>query len=70
MVTFLYLGVFAVSLFCSFVLTRWVRNLANARGWVVMPHLERHLHRTAVPRLGGVAIFPAFLIGTILVLDS
>jgi len=70
MVTFLYLGVFAVSLFCSFVLTRWVRNLANARGWVVMPHLERHLHRTAVPRLGGVAIFPAFLIGTILVLAA
>jgi UDP-GlcNAc:undecaprenyl-phosphate GlcNAc-1-phosphate transferase len=67
-VTFLYLGVFTVALVCSFVFTRYVRNLANARRWVTEPSLDRHLHSTALPRLGGVAIFLAFLVGTLLAL--
>lgn len=60
--TAFYLGVFAFSLLLSFVLTRYVRNLANARGWVSGPVLERHLHSQPLPRLGGVAIFLAFLV--------
>jgi UDP-GlcNAc:undecaprenyl-phosphate/decaprenyl-phosphate GlcNAc-1-phosphate transferase len=67
-VTLLYLGVFAVSLLCSFFFTRGVRNLANARGWIVEPNLDRHLHCTPVPQLGGVAIFLAFLLATLVVL--
>jgi UDP-GlcNAc:undecaprenyl-phosphate/decaprenyl-phosphate GlcNAc-1-phosphate transferase len=67
-VALLYLGLFVVSLLCSFVFTRYVRNLANARGWVVEPSLDRHLHNTPVPQLGGIAIFLAFLAGTLLLL--
>src|SRR5580693_7967243 len=41
------------------VLTWAFRNLARAHGWVKAPASERHLHKGATPRLGGVAIFAA-----------
>lgn len=66
--TFLYLGVFAVSLLSAFVLTRYLRNLAKTQGWVSPPESDRHLHLTPVPRLGGVAIFLAFLSGLFVIL--
>ena len=56
-----YLGTFVVSLFLSFVLTKYVRDVATARGWVASPALDRHLHSHPLPRLGGVAIFLSFL---------
>jgi UDP-GlcNAc:undecaprenyl-phosphate GlcNAc-1-phosphate transferase len=59
--TFFYLAIFVASVLASFVLTRYVRDLATARGWVAGPGLERHLHKRPLPRLGGVAIFLAFL---------
>lgn len=59
--TLFYLGIFAASLLLSFILTRYVRDVATARGWVAAPSLERHLHSAPLPRLGGVAIFLAFL---------
>ncbi|PYX62682.1 MAG: undecaprenyl/decaprenyl-phosphate alpha-N-acetylglucosaminyl 1-phosphate transferase [Acidobacteria bacterium] len=58
--TAVYLWTFALSLILSFVLTRYVRNLAAERGWLSAPTFDRHLHNTALPRLGGVAIFFAF----------
>ena len=60
--TVLFLGIFVLSLVLSFVLTRWVRNLAMVRGWVSPPAGERHLHQAPLPRLGGVAIFLSFSI--------
>lgn len=60
--TALYLGIFAFALFLSFVLTRNIRNIAVARGWVSAPGSERHLHQAPLPRLGGVAIFLAFVL--------
>ena len=59
--TVLYLGIFVFSLSLSFVLTRHIRNLANVRGWLSAPVSERHLHDAPLPRLGGVAIFAAFV---------
>lgn len=56
-----FLGVFAVSLFASFSLTKFVRDFATVRGWVAAPGSGRHLHSRPLPRLGGVAIFLAFL---------
>jgi len=58
--TFFYLGMFGASLLLSFALTRIVRNTAVARGWVSVPALDRHLHSSPLPRLGGVAIFASF----------
>ena len=57
-----YLVIFAASLILSFVLTKYVRDLANARGWVAPPAQDRHLHITPLPRLGGIAIFLSFLL--------
>jgi UDP-GlcNAc:undecaprenyl-phosphate/decaprenyl-phosphate GlcNAc-1-phosphate transferase len=58
-----YLVSFGLSLLFSFVLTWGVRNLAMGRGWVAPPIQDRDLHETPLPRLGGVPIFLAFLIG-------
>jgi UDP-GlcNAc:undecaprenyl-phosphate GlcNAc-1-phosphate transferase len=60
--TVFYLAVFGLSLGLSFVFTIYVRNVATRRGWVAKPTVERHLHTTPVPRLGGVAILLAFLV--------
>jgi UDP-GlcNAc:undecaprenyl-phosphate/decaprenyl-phosphate GlcNAc-1-phosphate transferase len=66
--TVFYLGVFAGSLFFSFVFTRYVRNVAMAHGWVTEPSSDRHVHRQPLPRLGGAAIFLAFVLTAGLVL--
>jgi UDP-GlcNAc:undecaprenyl-phosphate GlcNAc-1-phosphate transferase len=58
--TGIFLGTFFLALLSAFVLTRYVRDFATARGWVAAPTQERHLHSSALPRLGGVAIFLAF----------
>jgi UDP-GlcNAc:undecaprenyl-phosphate GlcNAc-1-phosphate transferase len=58
--TLFYLGMFAASLLLSFILTRIVRNVATVRGWVSAPALDRHLHSSPLPRLGGVGIFLSF----------
>jgi UDP-GlcNAc:undecaprenyl-phosphate GlcNAc-1-phosphate transferase len=54
------LATFVLGLLSSFVLTRYVRDFATARGWVAVPSQERHLHSSPLPRLGGVAIFLSF----------
>ena len=59
--TFFHLELFAISLFLSFVFTRYIRNWATSQGLVSAPAQGRHLHRTPLPRLGGVAIFLAFV---------
>ena len=58
--TVVFLAIFLVSLASAFVLTRYVRDFATARGWVALPTQERHLHSAPLPRLGGVAIFLSF----------
>ena len=59
---FFYLVVFAVSVVLSFALTWYVRNIAVRQGWVSAPSSDRDLHSVALPRLGGIAIFLAFLL--------
>jgi UDP-GlcNAc:undecaprenyl-phosphate GlcNAc-1-phosphate transferase len=51
--------IFVCTTLLSFLLTRTVRNIANARGWVYAPLSSRHIHTDLVPRLGGIAIFSA-----------
>ncbi len=65
-----YLGAFAASLLLSFVLTKYVRDLATAHGWVAAPALERHLHSRPLPRFGGAAIFLSFILTFVVALLS
>ncbi|HKQ03888.1 MAG TPA: MraY family glycosyltransferase [Blastocatellia bacterium] len=56
-----YLAVFVICTLLSFVVTRRVRNLAASRGWAATAPSGHHIHQSPVPRLGGVAIFTAFI---------
>ena len=58
--TVVFFVIFFLSLLFSFILTRYVRDVASRRGWVAVPSHERHLHSNPLPRLGGVAIFISF----------
>lgn len=46
----------------SFVLTPLVKRFAVRFGFVDIPKDERRMHRKAIPTIGGVAIFAAFLL--------
>jgi len=63
------LSSFAIALLLSFILTRLVRNFAIERGCVAAPETERHIHSTALPRVGGVAIYVSLAIALAVVLS-
>lgn len=58
----IYLCVFAASLVLSAVMTRMVRDFANARGWATAPDSARHMHLQPMPRFGGVAILGSLIV--------
>jgi UDP-GlcNAc:undecaprenyl-phosphate/decaprenyl-phosphate GlcNAc-1-phosphate transferase len=58
--------VFAATLVVSLGVTPLVRRFALRRGLVDRPGEERRVHKVAVPRLGGLAIFSAFAVGVLL----
>jgi len=66
-----YFAAFLVAFLAAACLTPLVRALAFRLGAVSHPG-GRHVHHKAVPRLGGIAIFAAFLmpIGALLFVDS
>jgi len=57
-----YFSLFLIAAFASLVLTPLLRRLCDRFGLVSEPQDSRHIHRKAVPRLGGVAIFLSVLI--------
>jgi len=57
-----YLEIFLASLLFSIFLTKYVRHVSTAHGWVAAPTLSRHLHNEPLPRLGGIAIFLSFVL--------
>ena len=56
----------AVSAVVSFAATPLVKNLAYKVGAVDIPKDERRMHKTPIPRLGGLAIFLAFLLSVLI----
>ncbi len=51
----------ALSAVLALMLTPLVRTFARSRGWLDQPDGRRKTHRAPVPRLGGVAVFAAFV---------
>ncbi len=47
----------AAAVVCSLLLTGLVARLAHRFGWVRTPTSARHVHTSAIPRLGGIAIY-------------
>lgn len=60
------IGGFALALALSFLFTGLIGRLSRRLGWLDQPS-ERRIHQVAVPRLGGVAIFLAFVMTALLV---
>ncbi len=58
-----YVGCFLATISVSVFLTWRIRETAVAHNWVEGPRSERHLHTTAKPRFGGLAIYLSFLFG-------
>ncbi|MDD4773130.1 MAG: undecaprenyl/decaprenyl-phosphate alpha-N-acetylglucosaminyl 1-phosphate transferase, partial [Eubacteriales bacterium] len=48
----------------SFTMTPVVRVFAFKTGAIDVPRDERRMHKTPIPRLGGLAIFAGFTIAT------
>jgi UDP-GlcNAc:undecaprenyl-phosphate/decaprenyl-phosphate GlcNAc-1-phosphate transferase len=57
-----YLILFFVSLVLTLLLTPQARRLAHALGAVDVPDNHRRVHETPTPRMGGIAIYVAFLL--------
>lgn len=55
----------ACAFFFSYLLTFAVRAVCFKKGWLDQP-AERRIHTKAVPRLGGVAMFLAFVLASLL----
>jgi UDP-GlcNAc:undecaprenyl-phosphate/decaprenyl-phosphate GlcNAc-1-phosphate transferase len=58
----IYLLCFLTSALVASVLTKSVRDYAIRWGWASGPQLERDIHTTSVPRLGGIAIYASFVL--------
>src|SRR6266704_5579696 len=56
--------VFIAAVGLSAILTWIVREIAIESGCAALPSSARHIHKTAIPRLGGIAIFSTFAVVT------
>lgn len=56
---------FVVAFLTAFASTPWARELAHIIGAIDDPKDARKIHKTPIPRLGGIAIFFGFLIAVI-----
>jgi UDP-GlcNAc:undecaprenyl-phosphate GlcNAc-1-phosphate transferase len=59
----------AVALVSSFATTPLVKLFANRIGAIDVPKDGRRVHKKPIPRLGGLAIFIAFLLSIVLFAD-
>ena len=57
-----YFVLFLIAAFSSALITPLLRRLCERFGLVAGPSSERHVHRTPIPRLGGIGIFLSVLV--------
>ena len=60
------LGALALAVVVSYAATPLVKNLAYKVGAIDVPKDNRRMHKTPIPRLGGLAIYIAFLFSALL----
>ncbi len=58
-----------IAMAVSFAATPFVKKLAYKVGAIDVPKDNRRMHKVPIPRLGGLAIFIAFLLSTVLFAD-
>ncbi len=59
MYSFVFLGIIACLI--SLILTPVIRNVSEKRGWLDTPDNRRKNHPKPIPRIGGVAVFAAYV---------
>ncbi len=57
-----YLTLFTLSFLVAFIITPFIRRKATEWGAIALPDNFRHIHLRPTPRLGGIAVYIAFLI--------
>jgi len=63
-----YLASFILAFILSFFLTIIVRKIAVRYNLYDLPDQKRHLHKKPTPRLGGIALFLAFLVTALIIM--
>lgn len=58
--------IFLAAMACSYTLTPFVIKLAHRLGAIDIPKDNRRVHKTPIPRLGGIAIFMGFIIAALI----
>ena len=58
-----------VALIVSFLMTPVVKSFAYKVGAIDVPRDARRMHKTPIPRLGGLAIFIGFMVSVFLFVD-
>jgi UDP-GlcNAc:undecaprenyl-phosphate GlcNAc-1-phosphate transferase len=53
----IYVLAFVVATGCAIAFTFVIRNIALAHGWTRPPASDHHIHRSPIPRLGGIAVY-------------
>jgi len=56
---------FVISFIVAFATTPFVKGFAHKIGAIDMPDGERRIHKRAIPRLGGLAIFYGFMVSVL-----
>lgn len=56
-----YVSLFTISFLIALLITPLVRRKATEWGAIAVPDDDRHIHTTPTPRLGGIAIYLAFV---------
>jgi len=64
-VSLLIIMAFVVAFLASFASTPFARELAHKIGAIDVPKDARRMHKTPIPRLGGIAIFFGFIISVV-----
>ncbi len=60
------LGGLVLSIVVSYAATPWVKRVAYKVGAIDVPKDNRRMHKTPIPRLGGLAIYLAFLFSVLI----
>jgi len=63
-----YFIAFLIALMTSYILTPYAIKIAHKIGAIDVPKDNRRVHKTPIPRLGGLAIFSAFVITSLVMI--
>ncbi|MBM7615118.1 glycosyltransferase family 4 protein [Alkaliphilus hydrothermalis] len=63
-----YIIAFLIALMTSYILTPYAIKIAHRIGAIDVPKDNRRVHKTPIPRLGGLAIFSAFVITSLVMI--